>query len=78
MACFLTITKNNIFGNFFHGLAMENVGIFSGHLVCFTAIGYILWPFGIFNGYLIYFFPFWYVVPKKSGNPGCEPKSSLC
>jgi hypothetical protein len=39
-------------------------------LVFFTAICYIF-------GHLVYFvviwytfFPFWYVVPKKSGNPG--------
>jgi hypothetical protein len=24
---------------------------------------------GIFYGHLVYFSPFWYVVPKKSGNP---------
>jgi hypothetical protein len=34
-------------------------------LVHFTAIWYILWPFGIFYGYLVYFFPFWYVVSRK-------------
>jgi hypothetical protein len=45
----------------FEGLAMEDVGIFNGHLVYSTTIWYILWSFGIF-------FPFWYVVPK-SGNP---------
>jgi hypothetical protein len=44
---------------------MEDVGIFYGHSVNFPAI----------NGHLVYFvviwyvFPFWYVVPKKSGNP---------
>jgi hypothetical protein len=30
--------------------------------VYFVAIWYGLWSFGIF-------FPFWYVVPRKSGNP---------
>jgi hypothetical protein len=40
---------------------------------------YILWPlglFGIFCGHLLYFMvilysflPFWYIVPRKSGNP---------
>jgi hypothetical protein len=25
---------------------MENAGVFYGHLVYFTAIWYILWPFG--------------------------------
>jgi hypothetical protein len=34
---------------------MEDVGIFNGHSVLFTAIGYSLWPFGIVNGYLVYF-----------------------
>jgi hypothetical protein len=56
----------------FAGLAMEDVGMYIicpfglciyGYLVYFTAIWYILWPLGVF-------FPFWYVVPKKSGNPG--------
>jgi hypothetical protein len=31
------------------GLAMENLGIFYDHLVYFTAIGNILWPFGMFD-----------------------------
>jgi hypothetical protein len=48
---------------------MENLCIFYDHLVYFTAIESILWPFGIFCGNLVYFSPFWYVVPKKSGNP---------
>jgi hypothetical protein len=26
-----------------------------GHLICFTAIWYILWPFAIFVGHLVYF-----------------------
>jgi hypothetical protein len=30
------------------GLAMEDVGLFYGHLVYYTAIWYILLPFGIF------------------------------
>jgi uncharacterized protein YhhL (DUF1145 family) len=33
---------------------MENLGIFYGHLVYFTAIGNILWPFGIFCRHLVY------------------------
>jgi hypothetical protein len=51
------------------------------------AIWYISWTFGIFHGHFVYFMDiwyisvaiwdisqFWYVVPKKSGNPGspCE------
>jgi hypothetical protein len=31
-------------------------------LVYFTAIWYILWPFGISCDYLVHFSPFWYVV----------------
>jgi hypothetical protein len=48
---------------------MENTGIFYGHLEFFTAIWYILWPFG--NVVAI-----WYIFPRfgilcqeKSGNP---------
>jgi ABC-type spermidine/putrescine transport system permease subunit II len=51
------------------GLAIENLGIFYGLLVYFTAIGNILWPFGIFCGHLVYFFPFWYFVPRKIWQP---------
>jgi hypothetical protein len=35
------------FGLILEGLAMEDVGIFYGHLVYITVILYILWPFGI-------------------------------
>jgi hypothetical protein len=52
------------------GLALENLGIFYGHLVYFTAIGNILW-------HLVYFVVIWYIFPRfgildqeKSGNPG--------
>jgi hypothetical protein len=64
---------------------MENGGLFYGHLVYFKTIWYFLWQFGIFCGNSVYFvaiwyvlwavgifFPFWYVVPRKSGNPGWE------
>jgi hypothetical protein len=44
---------------------MEDVCVFYGHLVYFTAIWYILWPFGLFYSYLVYFSPF-YDVPKKN------------
>jgi hypothetical protein len=40
MVCFQT--KNPTLGNFFEGLAMEDAGIFDGHLVYFKAIGNIL------------------------------------
>jgi hypothetical protein len=46
--------------------------VFFGHFVYFTAKWYILCPFGAFCGHLVDFFPFWYVVPRKSGNPGFE------
>jgi hypothetical protein len=36
------------FGQTLEGLAMEDVGIFYGHLAYFTAILYILCQFGIF------------------------------
>jgi hypothetical protein len=55
---------------------MKDVDIFNDHSVYFTAIWYILWPFGIFCGNLVYFvaiwyilWPFWYVYQEKSGNP---------
>jgi hypothetical protein len=44
---------------------MENLGLFHDHLVYFTAIGNMLWPFGIFCGNLGYFSPFWYFGPRK-------------
>jgi hypothetical protein len=46
-------TKNPNFGKFLEGLAMEDVGLFYDHLVCFTAIVNILWPFGLFCGNLV-------------------------
>jgi hypothetical protein len=49
---------------------MENLGIFYDHLVYFTTIGNMLWPFVIFCGTLVYFSPFWYFDQEKSGNPG--------
>jgi ABC-type spermidine/putrescine transport system permease subunit II len=45
---------------------MEDVGIVYGHLVYFTAIWYVLWPFRIFYGHLVYFSPFWYVAQKEN------------
>jgi hypothetical protein len=48
---------------------MQDVGIFSGHLVYFTAMWYkscpfgiFLWPFGIFYGHLVYFTAIWYIL----------------
>jgi hypothetical protein len=49
--------------------------IFYGHLESVTAIWFILWQFGyVAGGNLVCFPPFWYVVSKKSGNPGA-PRS---
>jgi hypothetical protein len=58
------------FGSILKGLAMDDVGLFYGHLAYVTAILYTLWPFGIFYGYLLYFSPFWYVAPRKIWQPG--------
>jgi hypothetical protein len=54
---------------------MENLGIFYDHLVYFTAIGNILWPFGIFCGHLVYFGQFWYFVPRKIWQPLKEERN---
>jgi hypothetical protein len=43
------------FGSFLEGPTVEDVGIFYGHLVYFTAIWYTLWIFGIFCGNLVFF-----------------------
>jgi hypothetical protein len=53
------------------GLAMEKMGIFYDHLVYFTAIGNILWPFGIFCSHLVHFPRFGILHQEKSGNPAC-------
>jgi hypothetical protein len=47
---------------------MKNVGTLHGHLVYFTAIWSILWPFFIFCGYLVYFSHFGMLHQEKSGN----------
>jgi hypothetical protein len=53
---------------------MESVGIFYGLLFCFTAIWYILWPFGKSYGYLVYFSPFgMYIVSRKIWQPWKKP-----
>jgi hypothetical protein len=48
---------------------MEDDGKFYGRMVCVIAISYTLWPFGIFCSPFGTFFPYWYVIPEKSGNP---------
>jgi hypothetical protein len=48
---------------------MGNLGIFDDHLVYFSAIENMLWPFGLFCGNLVYFSPFWYFGPRKIWQP---------
>jgi hypothetical protein len=48
-----------LFGKIWGGLAIENLGMRYDHLVYFTAMGNILWPFGLFCGHFVYFSPFW-------------------
>jgi hypothetical protein len=43
---------------------MGDVGIFYDHLVYFTAVWYILWPFGIFCGHLVDFMVNWYILSR--------------
>jgi hypothetical protein len=45
---------------------MKYVDILYDHLVYFTAIWYILWPFGIFIGYLVYFFPHFGILSQNN------------
>jgi hypothetical protein len=45
---------------------MEDVGLFYGRLVYFTAI--LVYFVAIYFIVIWFIFPFWYVVPKKSGN----------
>jgi hypothetical protein len=51
---------------------MEDVGIFYGHLVHFTAFCYILRTFGIVRSNLVYFSRFWYFVQRKIWQPWCN------
>jgi hypothetical protein len=55
------------FGYILLGLGMWNVGKFYDQLDYFTALWYILWPFGIICVRLVYLvFRFWYVWTKKN------------
>jgi hypothetical protein len=57
-------TKNPNLGKFGRVLhTMKDVGKFDGKLVCFTAMSYILWPFGTF----------WYIFPVLV----CRTKKNL-
>jgi hypothetical protein len=49
-------SKKPDLGKFLGSFTNGYVGIAYGHVVYFTAIVYILWPFGNF-------FPFWYIAP---------------
>jgi hypothetical protein len=60
-------------------IAMKDVGKFYGHLVYFSAISYILWPFGIFYGHLVYIFCGRFgTFFLKSGNPALSCFEFLC
>jgi hypothetical protein len=56
--------KNANLGKF--RLAKKDVGKFYGYFVYFTAIWYILWPFGIFSGHFGIFFPVLVCCTKKN------------
>jgi hypothetical protein len=58
--------QKSIFGLTLVCLALEDVGIFYGHLVHFKAFCYILWTFGMGSSLqFAIFFPFWYVFCTK-------------
>jgi hypothetical protein len=59
------------------GLAKENVGTFYDHLLYFTAIGNILWPFGIFCGHLAFSPRFGMLYNEKSGNPATTGRRQM-
>jgi hypothetical protein len=61
----LLSNQKSKFGLILEGFAMQDVGIFYGHLVHFTVFCYILWTVGIVRGNLVNFSPFWYLVPRK-------------
>jgi hypothetical protein len=60
------------FGKILEGLAMEDVGIFYGHLVHFMVFCYILLTLGIVRGNLVYFPRFGILYQEKSGNPALD------
>jgi hypothetical protein len=72
------------FGEILFGFGMENVGIFYAHLVNFTAIWYILWPFSKFviiwyilwpfGNFVVIWNIFWYIVTLKIWQP-CRPRA---
>jgi hypothetical protein len=68
--------KKSQFGQIWDGLAMEDVGMFYGHLVHFTVFCYILCTFGIVRGNLVFFSRCGIFYQEKSGNPAT--KSNFC
>jgi hypothetical protein len=65
----LISNQKSKFGQNLEGLAMEDGGIFYGHLVYINAILTTLGSICIYYGYLVYFYPFWYFVPRKIWQP---------
>jgi hypothetical protein len=63
------LNQKSKFGKILEGFAMEDVGVFYGHLVHFTAFCYILLTFGIVCGNLVHIFPFVCFVPRKILQP---------
>jgi hypothetical protein len=61
--------QKSVLGKFLEGLAMEDVGIFYGHLVHSTVFCYILWTFGIVCGNFGIFFTFLAFCTKKIWQP---------
>jgi hypothetical protein len=59
--------RKSQFGEILLDPALEDVSLFYGYFVCFTAMRYILWPFGIFYGYLVYFSLFGMLYQEKTG-----------
>jgi hypothetical protein len=49
-------TKNQNLGKFWRVLQLKILVYFGVHLVHFTAIWYILWPFGTFSSYFVFFY----------------------
>jgi hypothetical protein len=56
---------------------MEDVGLNYVHLVYFTAIRNILWPFFILCGHLVYFSSFGMFYQEKSGSLAPEGPDPL-
>jgi hypothetical protein len=59
------------------GLALEDVGIFYGHLVHYTVFCYILWTSVTVRGNLVHFSRFGILDKEKFGNPGFDGSGAL-